>query len=165
MAVIGEASSPEDIEAVRTLMREFTDWARRMDPEAAAAPTFDGLEAELAGLPGPYAPPGGRLFLAREGERPVGCVAFRAHGGGVVEMKRMYVRPESRGGGVGRALMEALLASARAAGARRAVLDSHHSMWGAHRIYRALGFRDVPPPADFPAALATKIVFMEMALS
>jgi putative acetyltransferase len=91
-------------------------------------------------------------------------VAFRLIDPETVELKRMYVRPDQRGNGVGMALVLALLDEARAQGRRRVILDSYHTMTGAHKIYRAVGFRDVPAPADFPALYLGRVVFMELAL-
>ncbi len=100
MLKLARAEARQDLEAARGLMRELTTWAIALDPDAAAkAPTFEGLDAELAALPGPFGPPDGCLLLARVEEAPVGCVAFQAHGGGVVELKRMYVRAGHRGMG------------------------------------------------------------------
>ncbi len=144
-------------------MIEFTTWAKSLDPDEAP-PTFDSLEHELATLPGIYGPPTGAFLLARDDDRPVGCVAFKSLGAGSVELKRMYVRPDQRGKGTGQRLVSDLIAKARALNTRRIVLDSFHTMTSAHNIYRGLGFRDVPAPANFPASLLGKVVFMEMTL-
>lgn len=166
MTIIVRAQSDEDIDAARNLMRTFTTWAITLDPDNGdTAPTFAGLEAELAGLPGYFGPPDGCLLIARVADQPAGCVAYRSLGGGIVELKRMYVTPDHRGLGVGRALVAALLDEARSTGVTRVVLDSFHTMTAAHRIYRDSGFRDVAAPPDFPKALAPKVVFMELALA
>ena len=164
MIEVARAERPEDVDLVRDLVREFTRWAFTLDEDVESAPTFVGLEEELARLPGEFGPPEGCLLLARDAGRPAGCVGFKSHGDGVVERKRMYLRPDQRGRGTGAALVERLLTEARAAGARRGVLDSFHTMTGAHRIYRAAGFRDVRAPPGFPEALIGKVVFMEMDL-
>jgi GNAT superfamily N-acetyltransferase len=164
MLTIAQISSPDDFDAVRDLVREFTAWAVSLDPDTESAPTFAGLEAELASLPGAYGPPDGCFLLARADGDPVGCVAFKAAEHETVELKRMYVRPDQRGTGTGRELVSALIAEARRRDRRRIVLDTYHTMTSAHRIYRAAGFRDVAAPAGFPEHLIPNVVFMEMDL-
>ena len=165
MIAISQVSTPSQIRDVQDLFREYTGWAFRVTADVPdVPPTFDGFEEELAGLPGIYAPPDGRLRLAALDGRPAGCVALRSHGGGVGELKRLYVRPAFRGQAIGQRLVGALIAEARAAGYRRMVLDSHLSMTKAHEIYRAAGFRTIDTPADFPETLKPIVVFMELAL-
>lgn len=106
---------------------------------------FQGFDDELAALPGAYAPPDGRLLLASRAGTPVGCVALRRHDARTAELKRLYVRPEGRGGGTGRALAVAAIAAARAAGYERIVLDTVPGMETAQALYRELGFREVAP--------------------
>jgi putative acetyltransferase len=163
MLTIAQITTLSDIAAVRDLVLEFTTWAMALDPDESP-PTFANLEAELATLPGVYAPPGGCFLLAREAGRPVGCVACKPQEPGTVELKRMYVRPDQRGKGTGQRLVSALLGQAREQGARRIVLDSFHTMTSAHAIYRGMGFVDVPAPDDFPTSLRHKVVFMQLTL-
>jgi ribosomal protein S18 acetylase RimI-like enzyme len=73
--------------------------------------------------------------------------------------------PDQRGNGIGLKLVNELIACARTLNTRRIVMDSYHTMTGAHRIYRSVGFMDVAAPADFPGKLASRFVFMEMELS
>ena len=107
---------------------------------------FQGFEAELAALPGKYAPPGGELLLAWSPEgAALGCVALRAlDEPGVCEMKRLYVREPARRLGLGAALVEAVLAAAEARGYREMRLDTLASMTPALTLYARFGFRPVP---------------------
>ena len=166
MLAIAQVTTPAEVDAVRSLIREFTAWAFALDGSAAdEAPTFQGLDEELATLPGIFAPPAGRLLLATLDGEPAGCVALKPHDPMTSELKRMYVRPAFRGRDIGSQLVAALIGEARSTGYHRVILDSHISMTGAHAIYRAAGFRSVTAPVDFPKALVPLVVFMELALN
>lgn len=141
---IQRAETPDDLDAVRALIRDFSRWATAEIAETDNPAVFAGLEAELAGLPGRFGPPSGCLVLARLDREPAGCVAFYAQDASTIEFKRMFVLPRARGHGIGGRMMEELLWQARAAGFRRALLSSHHTMHAAHATYRRSGFRDVP---------------------
>jgi GNAT superfamily N-acetyltransferase len=165
MLRIGQISTSDECAAVKKLVLEFVAWANTQDPDAQTAPTFNDLEAELDGLPGKYAPPTGSFLLATNDRRTLGCVAFRELDQDTVELKRMYVRPDQRGNGIGSKLVQELLEVARAQGRKRIILDSYHTMTGAHKIYRAAGFRDVAAPEGFPEHYLGRVIFMEMDLS
>jgi putative acetyltransferase len=143
--LIADARSAADIAAVRVLVAEY-QVALGVDLE------FQGFSAELAGLPGAYAPPRGALLLATLDGAAVGCVAVRPIDDAHCEMKRLYVRPAGRGFGLGRALAERAIARARAAGYHRMLLDTLPTMGDAQALYGRLGFVDVPPYRDNPIA-------------
>src|SRR5688572_18597082 len=102
---IQAAESPEELEAVRTLFREYAEL-----PGVSICVTR--FAEEIAGLPGQYASPSGRLFIAMNENEPAGCVALRRIGDDVCEMKRLYVRPAYRGEGLGRLLVEEVIGEA-----------------------------------------------------
>lgn len=140
---------------VRRLFRDYAD-------DIGVDLCFQGFEQELAGLPGRYAPPDGRLLLARQGREPAGCVALRKLDEGICEMKRLYVRPAFRGEGLGRELASALIGAAREAGYEWMRLDTLATMKPAISLYESLGFKRTSPYCHNPIADA---VFMELKLS
>lgn len=136
--MIVPAQEPPLVDDVRALFEEY----------AASLPFdlgFQGFEAELAGLPGDYAPPRGCLLVARSGGRSVGCVALRPLDGDAAEMKRLWVTPGARGGGVGRELVLRLVDEARSIGYARIRLDTTPGMEAAQTLYRSLGFTAIEP--------------------
>ena len=162
---ITQAVTETQLAAVRELIREYTAWAFTLEAGSEKAPTFQGLEAELATLPGVYAPPAGRLLLATHEGQPAGCVCSKHQDATTCELKRLYVRPTMRGQNLGQRLVGMLIEEARRSGYQRMVLDSHSSMKKAHEIYRAAGFRDVSAPDGFPEEMKPVVVFMELDLS
>jgi carbonic anhydrase len=132
------ATTAEQIEQVRAL---FLEYQRAVD----AAPCFRGFEGEVATLPGDYAPPDGRLYLATVDAAPAGCVALRRLSAADCELKRLYVRPAFRASGLGVVLAKRAIDAARRAGYHRVLLDTLPSMMAAQRLYEKLGFRDTAP--------------------
>ena len=142
---IEAARNAEDLDAACRLFREYAD---RLGIDLA----FQGFDAELAQLPGKYAPPGGDLLLAHgAGGETLGCVGLRPlEIPGACEVKRLYVRSTARGDGVGRALMSAIVERATALGYREMMLDTLPTMISAIAIHRALGFAPIAPYWDNP---------------
>jgi GNAT superfamily N-acetyltransferase len=140
---IRAARLPDEVPAVRALFEEYA-------AGLGVSLCFQNFDAELAGLP--YAPPAGRLLVAEAGGEVVGCVALRPHKPGICELKRLYVRQAYRGKGLGRRLLEALLAEAVAAGYREAVFDTIESMKEALALYRTFAFEPTEPYGCHPVA-------------
>ena len=161
---IVQVASEAEIAVVRSLLREYISWVMTLDADSACAPTFEGLEVELAALPGIYARPSGRMLLAVHEGKAAGCICLKPYGPDTCEVKRFYVRPEMRGRAIGSLLMTRVMEEARLAGYKRIVLDSHVSMKTAHAIYEANGFRKIPVPPDFPENLKAVAIFMECIL-
>ena len=128
---------------VRELFREY--WG-----SFGFSPCFQNFEAEVAGLPGSYAPPGGTLVLAEIDGRAAGCAALRRFDEQRGEAKRLYVRPEFRGRGVGRALLDRVIAEARRLGYVELVGDTIPQMDVALGMYDRAGFERTGPYAAVP---------------
>ncbi|MBX3268502.1 MAG: GNAT family N-acetyltransferase [Acidobacteria bacterium] len=152
---IKQAATAEDIEVVRELFREYEAWL-------GLSLCFQGFEEELATLPGKYAPPEGRLYLASVGEEPAGCIALRSLGDGICEMKRLYLRENARGLGLGRRLIEQVIADAREIGYRKMRLDTYPPKMGkAVSLYEAHGFHPIDAYYENPHG---NTLFMELDL-
>ena len=123
---------------------------------------FQSFDQELAGLPGDYGPPDGRLLIAELGGQLAGCVALRRLDQDICEMKRLYLRRQFRGKGLGRALVEAVLGEARSIGYRRMRLDTVEPiMRDAVSMYRQFGFHEIAPYCPNPIEGA---LYMELEL-
>jgi len=145
MLTLDPARFPEDRDRVVDLFREYQ---RSLGVDLC----FQGFDTEVAGLPGYYAPPEGRLILAWSAGEAVGCIALRRHDGDAGEMKRLYVRPSARGLSVGRSLVMAIVDEARAIGYRRLCLDTLPEMVAAQALYERLGFRPIAAYTFNPVA-------------
>lgn len=149
------ATSPTDIAAARTL---FNEYAASLSIDLC----FQNFAAELAGLPGNYAPPTGCLLLAKADERNVGCVALRQLEPKIAELKRLFVQPASRGRGMAKALIEEALTFARRTGYRAVRLDTLRELNPAITLYTAFGFKEIPP---YNAGGTDDIQYFELKLS
>ncbi len=136
MIEIVPVSSTNEIEVTADLFREYAS-SLPVDLE------YQGFSAELRSLPGVYQAPTGALFIARVDGIAAGCVAVRQLSERVCEMKRLYVRPAYRGGGLGPLLVAEAITAARALGYAEIWLDTLASMTAAHRLYLSLGFREI----------------------
>jgi putative acetyltransferase len=154
-AVLTQAASELQIAQARELFQEYAQ-------SLGFSLCFQGFDQELTNLPGDYAPPDGRLLLAEYQGQLAGCIAMHKIGSEICEMKRLYLRSQFRGKGIGRALAEALISEARAIGYRQMRLDTVEPvMQNAVALYRQLGFREIAPYRPNPIAGA---LYMELKL-
>jgi ribosomal protein S18 acetylase RimI-like enzyme len=155
MLTISQAQSPFQIEHARELFLEYAN-------SLGFSLCFQNFDKELAGLPGDYAPPEGRLLLAEYDHQLAGCVALHRFDSASCEMKRLYIRPNFRGLGLGRTLTERIVAEAASIGFQSIRLDTVAGvMDDAIALYRRLGFREIKPYRQNPIAGA---LYMELEL-
>jgi len=154
MLTIIQAQSPAHIEQFQALVAEYKAWDIEMSGRAglSADALLDfGYKESVQELVAEFAPPSGRLLLARWSPE-------------IGEIKRVYVRPAFRGKGLGRALIEAVIAGARQIGYRKLRLETASFMEGAQALYRSLGFDLIEPYLEIPDELKPLEVFMELNL-
>lgn len=150
-----QAESPTQIAQVRELFLEYAE-------SLGFSLCFQNFDKELAGLPGDYAPPYGRLLLAEYEGQIAGCVALHKLDDGICEMKRLYLRPQFRGKRLGRVLADRIISEARQIGYARMRLDTVEPvMKDAVAMYRRLGFKEITPYCTNPIAGA---LYMELML-
>ncbi len=153
--IFAQAETPRQIEQAREL---FLEYARSLGFSLC----FQNFDQELAGLPGDYAPPAGRLLLVELEAQLAGCVALHGLEPGICEMKRLYLRPQFRGKGLGRVIADQIIAEARQIGYQRMRLDTVEPvMTDAVAMYRKLGFVEIAPYRTNPIAGA---MYMELKL-
>jgi putative acetyltransferase len=144
----------EELEIIKELFVEYAD-SLGFDLD------FQNFDNELTNLPGQYCPPRGCLLLAEYESQPAGCVALRPLSDEICEMKRLYVRPQFRGLGIGRTLAEAIIEQARNIGYTLMRLDTVPAMKVARALYKSLGFKKINPYRHNPIEGAK---FMELSL-
>jgi GNAT superfamily N-acetyltransferase len=167
MVKIHQAESDQDWVFVRELFLEYLRWANyRLNKEYGIDFDIESMvERDMEKLD-IFSPPYGRLLLAVEGTEAAGIACMRRIRAEIGEIKRMYVRPEFRGRGIGRVLLEALVADAREIGYPSIWLDSTRFMTAAHSLYRSVGFQEIEPypESEIPAEYHQHWVFMEKKL-
>ena len=155
MIKIISAQTEEHYQYARELFLQYAD-SLGFDLE------FQNFNRELTTLPGNYAPPEGCILLAEDSGHFAGCVALRPLKDNICEMKRLFVRSEYRGRGIGRMLACSVIDRARAIGYEKMRLDTVPSMQAARRLYASVGFEDIEPYRYNPIDGAT---FMELDLT
>ena len=141
---IGPARSATELISTAALFRAYAaDLPVDLSPQ--------GFSQELASLPGAYGPPGGELLLAKRGDHVLGCIALKPlEPPRVAEIKRLFVRPQARRIGVGKALVAAMVAAAERLGYREIKLDTLSEMEGAIALYKSHGFASIAPYGSHP---------------
>jgi putative acetyltransferase len=168
MISIVQVETDEQIRQARELFEEYFDFLRReVDKvdDLDSVPPLAGYRDEIAGLPGKYAPPEGRLLLARYGAEAAGCVAFYNFGDDACEVKRLWTRPQFRGMKVGKALVETLIAEAGRCGYHTMLLSTVDVLKEAIGLYSTVGFERTAPYYEMPDAMLEHEIFMKLALS
>ena len=152
---LAQAETPVQIAQSRELFLEYAQ-------SLGFSLCFQNFDKELAGLPGDYSPPDGRLLLAEYEGQLAGCVALHKLEPGICEMKRLYLRPQFRGKGLGRGLADHIIAEARQIGYQRMRLDTVEPvMKDAVAMYRRIGFKEIAPYCANPISGA---LYMELSL-
>jgi GNAT superfamily N-acetyltransferase len=155
MVRIVQATTDYELESARLLFREYETWL-------GISLCFQDFEDEVANLPGMYAPPQGRLFLAYVDDELAGCIGLRKLEDGICEMKRLFLRENARGRGLGNTLIEKLIDDARTIGYQRMRLDTYPPKMGkAVSLYESHGFRPIESYYNNPH---DGVLFMELDL-
>lgn len=172
MVAIVEATTASHLAGARKLFIEFFDWMKVHHEERPDlfVKYYDSsvYAEEVAGLPGEYGPPGGKLLVALDEECAdysiVGCVGLRDMGDGICEMKRMFVPESFNGQGLGRILANSIVRAARGMGYRTMRLDTGVRQAAAITLYSSLGFEIIEAYYEVPPDLDEILVFMELSL-
>jgi GNAT superfamily N-acetyltransferase len=165
MIEITRATTQPQYQAIEELMEEYIAWDTDqttklgLDPQVFLTFYYDD-KPEI--LPGKFAPPGGCLLLATLDGKLAGCAGYRQLSEDVCELKRLYVRPQCRGYGIGRLLVAEILELARLNGYQRVKLETGSFMHEAHQLYQSMGFEFCPPYFEIPESLCEITHFMEL---
>ncbi|HYU93291.1 MAG TPA: GNAT family N-acetyltransferase [Actinomycetota bacterium] len=168
MADLRDANLPRDLESVGRLWLDYPTWGNdELETRYGfRLPVREAVDNDLATI-AKFQPPDGRLLLAFEDDAAIGTACMRRIGPDTAEIKRMYVQPSHRRAGVGRAMLDELIAAARTAGYHRIQLDSPDFMMAAHGLYRSSGFEEIGsyPESEIPDEYKSHWVFMERKLT
>jgi GNAT superfamily N-acetyltransferase len=164
VAQIRVAELPADLDAVQRLWLAYLTWGNDgLEDRYGFRLPIDGfVERDLRTL-AKFQRPDGRLLLAIAGDEAVGIACMQRIGPATAEIKRMYVDPLHRRGGLGRTMLAQLITEAQLTGYKRVRLDSPDFMTAAHSLYRASGFKDIGPypESEIPDEYKPHWVFME----
>ena len=141
----------DDTADIKELFGEYMEMLFERDPEFRKILCFQGYGEEVEHVNEVYGPPGGRLYIARAGGRAAGCIALKRINRMECEMKRLFVRPEFRGRGIGKALVDLIIKDAGEIGYETMLLDTMPVLEEAINLYENAGFYRVPAYNDNPA--------------
>ncbi|UCC23304.1 MAG: GNAT family N-acetyltransferase [Planctomycetota bacterium] len=159
MVKIFAAKTDKELELVRALLEEYVDWM--VSEELISEQELGAFKEQLVNLPNGFAPPNGCLLVGMYRGEAAGCVALRDLSDGICEMKRLFVTPEFRGLGIGRALAEAVIGKARKIGYSQMRVHTLRAMETANLLYSAMGFKEIGP---YEENIIEGAVFMELKL-
>lgn len=162
MIKVIEVRTDDELTQIKDLFRAYY---QLLANEHGLDISYQGIEGELASLPGKFAPPDGRLIIAVTSEQSIGCAALRRMDEQVCELKRMFVLPQFRGQGAGKALARQLIEDAREIGYECMRLDTGSFLTAAVHLYESLGFQRIEPYNDVPEEVQKIAVFMELRLN
>lgn len=162
MIQIVEVQTASELEQVKDLFRAYFQFLAH---DHGLDISYQGIEEELADLPGKFAPPDGRLIMAVIPEQAIGCAALRRIDQKVCELKRMFVLPQFRGQGAGKALALRLIEDAKTIGYECMRLDTGNFLTAAVKLYESLGFQRIEPYNEIPEDLRKIAIFMELRLN
>ena len=166
---ISDVENEQDVDAIRNLMQGYLVWHGKRYHEYRDHLDkyfdYEGYQREMDQLPGDYAPPKGRLLIARRGKEVLGCVALRGLEDNIAEMKRLFVKSEAQGLGVGKRLAKSVMRIARELGYATMRLDTGPLQTEAVSMYQTLGFKFIEPYYDLPNELGELLVFMQCDLA
>lgn len=135
---IQKIGTKEDLEEIKNLFREYAQFLK-------ISLDFQDFESELAKLPAKYAEPEGSILLAKVDDKPAACVALWKLEDGVCEMKRLYVKPEFQGLGLGKKMALSIIEEAKIKGYKTMKLDTLKRLQSANYLYNSLGFSETKP--------------------
>lgn len=161
MIEIIDVQTASELIQVKDLFRAYFQFLAQED---GLEISDQSIEDELATLPGKFAAPEGRLIMAVTSKQAMGCAALRRIDGQVCELKRMFVFPQFRGQGVGKALARKLIEDARTMGYEYIRLDTGNVWTAAIQLYESLDFQRIEPNNDVPEDLRKVSIFMELRL-
>lgn len=162
-----QAHAERDADAIRELFREYLQWGydRLLEAYGIKFPIAEALEDDMRTLD-KFMPPEGRLLLAESENKLAGLACMKKLTADICELKRMYVRQDFRRQGIGRILVQSLIADAKIMNIPIMRLDSAGFMKEAHALYRSLGFEEIQAyeGSEIPKELQQHWIFMELKL-